>query len=689
MFARTQEADGVESYEGLLRERVYLGLAGLRFRRERSLFQSERVARIRWDENEGRTIQWLGVKNEAPMFGEGAGVSWGRGEGEDGEGHVSLSLSDGAADVSEDEQHQLQAALLDNLNPLIFTYRPGDDRLAFGNRFALHPLADSAALHYRYRSGDTLRVALPGENRDITLIEIQVEPRRAAFELLAGSLWFDAESGDLVRAHYRPSRPYDLAVDEDEDVLGIFSPFRVDIEYLTVEYSLQESRWWMPRRFGVRGEVRAGRLLRAPLAVEWSVGEYLVNTEESLIPGEDALPPGWAAASGTWEDGEGRKEAVRVLAPPVDSLRNSSFLSGELLGPSLLAFSDDEIQDIRSDLEALMPAQEFFGSGLSYGLADRNVRYNRVEGLSIGASSELGIGRNTWLEPRVRFGLLDQEFRGSLALHRGVAGDRLSVTGYRRLAHTDDFGDPLSLGASLSNLVFRNGHSHFFNATGLEMSLQKHGGSVRSEVRAFWEDHSAVERETNFYLWEPLTSDTLPSVLAARPGSIFGVAGDVRWEAGDDARRGIASGLLRGELADGDFQYQRLLGTVAANRRLALGLTGAVEFGAGYSWGELPTQKDFFLGGANSLRGYSGSFVHGSSFWMARGELATALPLARIAVFSDLGWSGPSEEWSRGQALWSAGAGLSFLDGLVRMDAAWPIRQASGGRFYLYLDGLF
>jgi hypothetical protein len=29
------------------------------------------------------------------------------------------------------------------------------------------------------------------------------------------------------------------------------------------------------------------------------------------------------------------------------------------------------------------------------------------------------------------------------------------------------------------------------------------------------------------------------------------------------------------------------------------------------------------------------------------------------------------------------------MDGLVRMDLAWPLREESGMRFYMYVDGLF
>ena len=96
-----------------------------------------------------------------------------------------------------------------------------------------------------------------------------------------------------------------------------------------------------------------------------------------------------------------------------------------------------------------------------------------------------------------------------------------------------------------------------------------------------------------------------------------GLSGDFRWQLGVDPGRAVASGLLRGEATVGDFSYQRALATVTLSRPLVFGTAMALEVGAGAGWGELPLQKDFFLGGSSTLRGYPGSFTRGESFWMA------------------------------------------------------------------------
>lgn len=483
---RDRELDGIQSYEGLLRERIYAGLEVRAFGRERALYDAERVARVRWERGVGRTVQWLAAREDAPVLGAGGRVSWSKDDGDGEGGHIGIGVVSASPGDAETREETLR-----RLNPLMFEFRPGDDRLVLGNRFALHPLADSAPQHYRYRSGDTLTLQLPLEDRSITLVEIVVEPKRTDFELIAGSLWFDLESAALVRAHYRPSRPFDLALDEGENVPGILSPFRVRVDYLTIEYALHEGEWWLPWRFALNGEVSAGASLTIPAAVDWRVSNYTLNTQASEIPPDP--PPGWISHTDSVEVRRGTLEAVRVLAPPIASLRDSPLLSGESLGESAGAFSDEELDRVREQLDALTPARAPGGAVLHYGWADGNLRYNRVEGLGVGASLEHPLGRRYTVEPRLRFGLADHQVRGSLRLAMQASAEQeVGLTLFRRLAHTDDFGDPHGFGTSLSNFLLRNGHSHFYDAVGVEAETTHCGRRSRFHVRAFREDHSAV-----------------------------------------------------------------------------------------------------------------------------------------------------------------------------------------------------
>ncbi len=90
-------------------------------------------------------------------------------------------------------------------------YYPGYEPLWVGDNVAraqvdeselVHPIADGAEAYYTYETGDSIRFTLP-DKRTIELRELKVRPREPKWNLAVGSLWFDTESGQLVRAAYR------------------------------------------------------------------------------------------------------------------------------------------------------------------------------------------------------------------------------------------------------------------------------------------------------------------------------------------------------------------------------------------------------------------------------------------------------------------------------------------------------
>ncbi|MCK5653041.1 MAG: hypothetical protein KAJ42_16745, partial [Gemmatimonadetes bacterium] len=260
MRRRGEEIEGIDSYEAQFRERIYVGLSGLRLRRSRTLFQQQRVARFRWSRSGDHIIRWEGARQVIPLIG-------------------------GDVETQEDVQEELLQELLREVNPPGLVMNPGGDAMSFGDNWALHPLSDTAAYHYRFRSGDTLQVHLP-DGRVVTMAEVQIEPREVSFHLVVGSIWIEPETGALVRASFKPSRPFNLEMDEPEDaeeVPGILKPIEVEILYITVDYSLQEFRWWLPRRFAMELEARVGRILRFPVTIEGTVSDYRVNDAETLL----------------------------------------------------------------------------------------------------------------------------------------------------------------------------------------------------------------------------------------------------------------------------------------------------------------------------------------------------------------------------------------------------------------------
>ena len=686
--ARLRTVEGIDSYEGKLRQRIYTGLTALRFRRERGLFEHERIANIRWTSDGRRVIQWTGVRTAIPI----AGLDTGR----PGGAEPMLTLGDTSfVGVRANQQLERDMAddLLDETDMPGFDFDPGGDRLRFGeDNWALDPLADTALAHYRFSSGDTLRIDLPADQPDLVLYEVLVEPRRADFNLVAGSLWFDSESASLVRATYKPARPYNLAIDEpgeSDDVPGFLQPIEAEIDYITIEYSLQEQRYWLPRRFAFQGEARLGSFLRIPMTLEWNVGSYLVNEAARDLFVEGELPDGWRRQENMDVDQDGNENPTIVIVPTVEELRQSPDLSQRFGERSPLTFSSGEIDRLQDRLEGLLPTYQRFRPQFAWGLQRGMVRYNRVEGLSVGTAVTVPLTPKFDFDGTVRLGGGDRDLNATSALLWGPESSRWTTEAYHRLESMSEFDNPFGLISSADALFLGGGAAQFYRATGVSLGYEALGERVRYSVTGFSERQRGVALETDYFLFDRFIDDTVDAVLAADDVNVAGVRGAVGWFRGIDPNGLILTGRLAGEVGGGDRSYRRVMGAASLSHPLPLGLAGAIELGAGSTWGDVTLQREFFLGGSPSLRGFGTNHAHGTAFWRARGELATGLAAARIGVFSDVGWVGPRDDVRFDDPLLSVGIGTSLLDGLFRFDVARAVRGATGWKFHLYLDGLF
>ena len=129
---------------------------------------------------------------------------------------------------------------------------------------------------------------------------------------------------------------------------------------------------------------------------------------------------------------------------------------------------------------------------------------------------------------------------------------------------------------------------------------------------------------------------------------------------------------------------------VTLTNPLLRGVDGAITLGGGYSGGEVPLQRQWFLGGSQSVRGQPAGTYRGNAFWMGRLELGTSAVGARPVIFYDIGWAGNREDFSDpGRPMSGAGIGASFMDGLVRFDVARGIFPEKKIRANLYLEARF
>lgn len=663
--ARGHEAEGLDAYEAVVRERLYAGLAVRSFRRERGLLRSERVARVRWEREGAETVEWLGIRHDVPIAGD-------------------------AARVDTDRPEPLDTYPLD----------PTGDRLRLGDESFLHPLSDSAAAHYRFVSGDTMRIEIPAIGREITMVEVRFSPPSPGFRLLAGSLWFDLETAALIRGVFRPSREFNLEIDEPEDadeVPGFLKPITIAVDAIIVEYSLYELRWWLAHRIRFEGVARVASLASLPVTLETVALE--IEVDGNRLSSEAEPPDGWTRY--VEEDGDQNDEPVAedgrarrpppnrrvVYYPPEDSLRASPYLTEGWFDSGSDAFSDEELDWMRDQLDALAPQ----APGLSpSGTAVGGWRYNRVEALS-GAFRAWGPVGSRWrLEGSARLGVGDLEPNVDIEAARPIGGARLSVRAYRALRNAADLESAFGLAASASALLLGYDDGQYVRVTGGDVGVTAERGRFRWDARLFAEHHASVEKATDASLANLIGEATMPANLAADRIDVVGLAARVRTQFGVDPDGWIGLAGLWGEAAGGDRGYGRIGGSAGLSRPIIGPLTGALDLRAGTSWGDLPVQRQWMLGGPATLRAFPGGALSGAAFWTGRLELAYGLRAVRLIAFGDMGWAGPRSAFDTGRPAASAGLGVSALDGIVRMDVARVLRGRSPERIrvHLYLDGL-
>ncbi len=664
--ARGRIAEGLASYEGLMAERFYMGLSADLLRRERGVIHQTRTGWIRWTAEGERSVRWDGARRDLPLFG------------------LSSARRQGQAEA-------LGRRLARPILPPPLAFDPGSDRLFFGDEWVLNPLADTAEYHYRFAEGDTLSLRLPGDDAELRLLELRVEPRRSDSRLVAASLWFDQASGQLVRAGYRPARPFDLQVDSPDggsDVPGFLLPIRAEIRYITVDHALFDFRWWIPRRFAFEGSGQVANLARFPVQFEWLVSELEVNEEPSSVFAlPDSLPEGWVVNRATIERPDGDRE-LTVIVPPVDTFTaNAPRPVRRVRAPS--AFRPDELSSLEEELRRLLPSRAGLPLQARFGLQDGLTRFNRVEALSTGASVDLPLGGEVRGRGKVRIGVGDLEPGAELALYREGQASRLEVEAYRRLASSAEWERPFTFSRSLGTLLWGGERTPFYRTTGLGLARTTGSTTLRSEARLFAEEHRSARRTTSFHLGRALYGDTLPLNPPADRGRWAGGELFVGWQNGVDPWRVQLLAESRLEGAGGTTSYAR--GWASGAVRVPVGPTWsfALEGGLGQSAGDVPVQRRFYPGGPRVFRGARTGESSAEAFWFGRLEGARGPAGARITGFVDvLGAADRRDDLFRGSPEWAAGGGLSLLDGLLRIDLVRTLGDDGRVRLFAYLDGL-
>jgi hypothetical protein len=692
--ARLTQDSTLTGYDASGYERMSVGIGFRKIGRDRLLMRTERASHVVWQRGKGAVIDVKGQRSAFPML-EGVGkADFDMGTVGDvpyAPGRETLWIGSGLAkaDVSEDE--------------------------------IIHPLASGAEAYYTYASGDSVSFQLPGGQR-LELRELRIRPRQPKWNVAVGSLWFDASTAQLVRAVYRMAQEMDImavakeANEEDQNpedeiprwVKPMILPMKAMVSAVTVEYGLHEGRFWLPRSQTIEGQAQVS-FMHVPFKLEQRYTYASVN-------GTDPLPELVIAVEDTARDSVSRAarrerrrsechtgtertrietmrdEDLRILVrTPCDTiaLARSPELPKSIYDDGDAVFGTAERDALISEALTLGAQPEFAPQRptLSYGLP--YTRFNRIEGLSTGVAVDQVLGRGYSAHTQFQLGVADLSPNGELSLDRTDGRKTIGVGVYRRLLASNDWGDPLGFSSSVSALLFGRDEGFYYRAWGAELKGQKDDGIFNS-WRLFGEQHFDATVHTEFSVAHPRGVKGDLTNIDAVNGSILGISIGHHSSYGLDPHGFRALTDVKAEGGTGTFDYSRGSLQTTLSRGLGRSFDGALTLGAGTSGGRVPIQKQFFLGGVQTVRGQRAGAAIGDAFWMTSAEIGTSDVGIRKIVFADLGWAGSRTDFSHpGRPLSGAGVGASFMDGLIRLDVAKGIYPEKAIRTNLYVEARF
>jgi hypothetical protein len=722
--ARLTQDSALDSYAAQTYQRISAGLGFTRIGRDRLIFRTENSSRVQWKRGVGAWIDITGHRTALPGIPK-----------------------EGQEDAEQDMRGELH-----DMTPIPYYpgYEPlwigsGIAKTQVDERELVHPIADGAEAYYTYQTGDSVSFRLP-DGKVVQLRELRVRPRQPRWNVAVGSLWFDTKSGQLVRAAYRMAVPLDVwTMVREEDstatddipkwVMPLISPIEAQVSAIAVEYGLYEGRFWLPRLQAAEGDAKVS-FMRVPFKMEQSFRYSSVNGIDSL-PKVPLAPPGprldtlpdslrtvirdslrvvrrarrdsirTGLIKDTTRCADGVETALQLerryesslqvayrIPCNVEKLAKSPDLPASIFDPADELFDAkarqalvDEALSLTAQPQLLLYSGHLPKPAIKYGA--EFMRYNRVEGFSAGVLVDENLGGGYSVRALGRLGLADLQPNIEVTGVRDNMRKAIRVGGYTKLVSASDWGNPLSFGSSLSNLLWARDEGFYYYATGAELGWTRASaafGGARWDGRLFVERERAASQKTDI----SLGGDFIPNIKATT-GTFSGGALRVEHNHGLDPQGFRTMTDVRLEAAYGaDSGYGRAAADFTAIQGIG-SMAAAITLSGGSSVGALPLQRSWFLGGSHTIRGIAPDTArHGNAFWMGRAELGTSVSGVRPIVFSDIGWVGDRTKMSQiGVPMSGAGVGASFMDGLFRFDVARGINPVKTWRVDLYVEAKF
>jgi hypothetical protein len=313
-----------------------------------------------------------------------------------------------------------------------------------------------------------------------------------------------------------------------------------------------------------------------------------------------------------------------------------------------------------------------------------SIRYNLVEGGSIEIPVWLDLTPTARLRAWVRPSTTSYPLNGGA----GVTFDRWpvqwGVDAYRKLRDANQW-EPAETkkGNSLSAFLYGGDNGHYFTSSGASLWTERQHGMMTWRVEIFSESDRTATVRVDHSVFPRDSSDVRPG-LEAEDGDSFGIRGVAERQWGLETSEGVVMTRVWFGTAGGDHTFTSIGGSADAVRTWGWWAAG-VRVAGGRVLGNAPIQREFFLGGATTMRGFDPAAAQGPVVAFSRLELGFGPPAARLMAFGDAGWAG---EAGALEHLASVGLGISFAEGFFRLDAAKPVSGGSGLKLYLTGNGL-
>ena len=233
----------------------------------------------------------------------------------------------------------------------------------------------------------------------------------------------------------------------------------------------------------------------------------------------------------------------------------------------------------------------------------------------------------------------------------------------------------------------------YYRSSGAELSGSGDRG-VHFTWRLFAEQQRTAALETQFSLAHAVGNATFEPNIEATRGTYYGTALRLGHSYGVDPAALRLLSDVRLEAATSDEMYGRGALDVTVSHGLGrvagTPLAGSVTLGGGTTFGDVPVQRLWYLGGTQTVRGQRAGAAAGNAYWLARGELGLGIPAARPVLFADWGWAGDRDAFRDvGRPLSGVGVGGSFVDGMIRFDVARGLYPEKRWAVNLYVEARF